>query len=175
MTENAINSYAEAIAAVAKAEGKSSVVEQELFAVVDALKSSDDLRATLADPGLPLSRRLQIIEDLLGGKASAATISVVSMLVANGRVNDLEAIAGAALSKSAEARGEAVAEVRSAVALSPDQISRLAAALKAKTQRDVTVRNIVDPSVVGGIVTQIGDTLLDGSVRTRLTQLREAF
>jgi len=68
-----------------------------------------------------------------------------------------------------------IAEVRSAVALSSEQISRLAEALKQQTNSDVSIRNIVDPSVVGGIVTQIGDTLLDGSVRTRLNQLREAF
>jgi len=175
MTENAINSYAEAVAAVARAEGKSSVVENELFAVVDALKGSAELRSTLSDAKLPVERRQQIVEDLLGDRASAATASLVSLIVANGRIADLEAIATAALSNSAASRGEAVAEVRSAVPLTEDQITRLAAALKAKTNRDVAVRNIVDPSVVGGIVTQIGDTLLDGSVRTRLTQLRDAF
>ena len=174
MTDS-INSYAEAITAVAAAEGKSSVVENELFGVVAALKASDDLRSTLGDSKLPLARRLQIVEDLLDGKTSTATTSLVSLIVANGRIADLEAIANAALAQSAGARGEAVAEVRSAVALTEDQIKRLATALKAKTNRDVTVRNIVDPSVVGGIVTQIGDTLLDGSVRSRLTQLREAF
>lgn len=175
MTDTLINSYAEAFAAVAKAEGKSSVVENELFAVVTALKSSDDLRRTLADAKLPVGRRQQIVEDLLAGKASGTTASLVSLLVANGRIGDLESIAATALAKTAASRGEAVAEVRSAVALTEDQLTRLAVALKAKTNRDVAIRNIVDPTVVGGIVTQIGDTLLDGSVRTRLTQLRDAF
>lgn len=170
-----INSYAEAIGAIAAAEGKTAAVENELFAFVRALQSSDELRSTLSDAKLPLERRLQLVDDLLEGKATTATSSIVSLLVSNGRVGDLEAIVDAALSRSAESRGESVAEVRSAVALTDDQINRLAAALKAKTHRDVAIRNIVDPTVVGGIVTQIGDTLLDGSVRTRLTQLRDAF
>jgi F-type H+-transporting ATPase subunit delta len=175
MTDTLINSYAEAIGAVAAAEGETTAVENELYAFVRALQSSDDLRSTLSDPKLPLARRLQVVEDLLGGASSTTTASIVSLLVTNGRVGDLEAIVDAALARSAESRGESVAEVRSAVALTDDQLTRLAAALKAKTNRDVAVRNIVDPSVVGGIVTQIGDTLLDGSVRTRLTQLRDAF
>ena len=175
MTDTHINSYAEAISAIAAAEGNTAAVENELFSFVRALQSSDELRATLSDPKLPLARRLQVVEDLLDGKASGTTASIVSLLVSNGRVGELEAIVDAALARSAESRGEAVAEVRSAVALTEDQLTRLAAALKAKTHRDVAVRNIVDPSVVGGIVTQIGDTLLDGSVRTRLTQLRDAF
>lgn len=175
MTDTLINSYAEAIAAVAKAEGKSSVVENELYSVAAAIASSDELRTKLSDTSLPVALRLQVLEDLLGAKANPTTVSLVSLLVANGRVGDIDAIVSAAGVRSAEARGEAVAEVRSAVPLTDDQLSRLAAALKAKTNRDVAIRNIVDPSVVGGIVTQIGDTLFDGSVRTRLTQLRDAF
>jgi F-type H+-transporting ATPase subunit delta len=175
MTETSITSYAEAISAIAAAESSTTVVENELFAFVRALQSSDELRTTLSDPKLPTARRLQLVEDLLGDKASATTASIVSLLVANGRIGDIEAIVDAALDRSAESRGESVAEVRSAVALTDDQIARLGAALKAKTNRDVSIRNIVDPTVVGGIVTQIGDTLFDGSVRTRLTQLRDAF
>jgi F-type H+-transporting ATPase subunit delta len=68
-----------------------------------------------------------------------------------------------------------VAMVRSAVALTDDQKRRLQAALVKATGQDVDLKVIVDPSVVGGVVTQIGDTVFDGSVRSRLLQLREAF
>ncbi len=79
------------------------------------------------------------------------------------------------MQRSAAQKGEVVAEVRSAVALTDDQIARLAEALKTRTQLDVTVKNVIDPTVMGGVVTQIGDSVLDGTVRTRLNQLREAF
>ena len=61
------------------------------------------------------------------------------------------------------------------LALTDDQQSRLVAALKKAHGADIDVKVQVDPSVVGGIVTQIGDTVMDGTVRTRLAQLREAF
>lgn len=175
MSESSITAYASAIASVARAEGIARVVEDELFRVARALGANDELRASLADASIPLERRTSIIEDLLGGKATTTTVSVVTLLVANDRVGQLAAIVDEFVSQSAGARGEAVAEVRSAVPLSDDQKARLAAALKAQTQLDVTIRNVIDPTVIGGIVTQIGDTLLDGSVRSRLTQLREAF
>ena len=79
------------------------------------------------------------------------------------------------MQRSAASAGETVAEVRSAVALSDEQLRQLTEALSARTNRRITVRNIVDPTVLGGIVTTIGDSVLDGSVRTRLNQLREAF
>lgn len=175
MSDPVISAYAEAMVAVAAAEGSVSEVEDELFRFARAVESNDELRTTLGDPHLPADRRSQIVEDLLDGKASPATRSLASLLIANDRVGLLGQIVDRFIQRSAGTRGELVAEVRSAVALSDDQKSRLAAALTASHGTDVTVRNVIDPSVVGGVVTQVGDTLLDGSVRTRLTQLRDAF
>lgn len=175
MSETSITSYANAVLAIAQAEGDLAGLEGELTSFLAALGASPELRSTLADASLPAARRSQVIEDLLAGKASTATTSALSLIVANGRIGDLDGIVAEVIERSAAARGESVAEVRSAVPLTDDQKTRLAAALKQSTNRDVAIRNIVDPSVVGGIVTQIGDTLLDGSVRSRLTQLRESF
>ena len=98
-------------------------------------------------------------------------------MVGTGRVRDLPDDRRPAARRSPPRRGEqVVAEVRSAVALTDDQKARLAAALKASAPAsDVDVVVVVDPTVLGGIVTQIGDTVIDGSVRPRLTQLRESF
>ena len=175
MTDTHINSYAEAISAIAAAEGNTAAVENELFSFVRALQSSDELRATLSDPKLPLARRLQVVEDLLDGKATRTTVSFASMLVSVGRIGDLSAISEELANRAAAANGQTVAEVRSAVPLTDAQIAQLAQALRARTDIDVTVRNVVDPTVMGGIVTRIGDSVIDGSVRTRLNQLREAF
>jgi F-type H+-transporting ATPase subunit delta len=75
----------------------------------------------------------------------------------------------------AQGEGKAVAEVRSAIELSDEQQSRLADALATATGKDVEVKVIVDPSVLGGLIAQVGDTVIDGSVRHRLDQLRESF
>jgi len=77
--------------------------------------------------------------------------------------------------KVAGERGAAYAEVRSAVPLSDDQKSRLAAALSESVGRQVAVRVTIDPTVMGGLVTQIDDTVIDGSLRRRLNQMRETL
>jgi F-type H+-transporting ATPase subunit delta len=175
MSDNRITAYADAAYSIARAEGNLAEVEDELFRLGRVLESSDELRSTLTDPHLPAVRRQQIVEDLLEGRATQTTVAIVSMVVGAGRAADLPKIAQELVQRGASDRGEAVAEVRSAVPLTEEQISRLAVALKARTNLDVTVKNIVDPTVMGGVVTQIGDSVLDGSVRTRLNQLREAF
>jgi F-type H+-transporting ATPase subunit delta len=75
---------------------------------------------------------------------------------------------------AAEANKE-VAEVRSAVPLTSDQRERLAKALGLATGKQIEVKVVVDPSVLGGVVAQVGDTVIDGSVRTRLDQLKHAL
>lgn len=170
-----VTNYAQAMLAVAEAEGVTEDVADELFRFARALDGNDELRSALTDQRIEAARRQQIVEDLLGGKASPTTVGLVSMAVGAGRAGDLSKIADRVVDLSASARGRDVALVRTAVALTDDQQSRLVAALKKAHGADIDVKVQVDPSVVGGIVTQIGDTVMDGTVRTRLAQLREAF
>ena len=169
------NLYADAFFTLIQAEGNANEVTDELFRFSQTVEGSEELRQALTDPHIEVSRRQQIVEDLLGGKATPLTTSLVSMVVANGRVRELPEIVDRLLNRSAAAGEKVVAQVRSAVELSDDQKSRLAAALTQSTGQQVEVVVVVDPSVLGGIVTQIGDTVIDGSVRQRLSQLRESF
>lgn len=170
-----ITSYAEALRTMAAAEGRGPDFESEMTQVATAVRSSDELRAALADTNLPASRRQQIVEDLLQGQASPLAVAAVSMIVGAGRAGDLARIADRVVELGAIDRGHTLAEVRTAVPLDAGQQQRLAAALNQATGKDVELKVVIDPSVVGGLVTQIGDQIIDGSVRSRLHQLRDAF
>ncbi|HVR32946.1 MAG TPA: ATP synthase F1 subunit delta [Acidimicrobiia bacterium] len=168
-----IAGYASAAFALASAEGELDRVEQELFAVGTAVETSPELRDALTNPALPLERKERIVRDVVGAHASRVTVNLVSMFIAQGRGGDLPEIAAALTETRAAAAGKAVAEVRSAVPLDEATIARLAAALEHKTGRPVEIKAIVDPSVLGGIVTRVGDTVIDGSVARRLRSLRQ--
>ncbi len=175
MADDRTVAYAEALFGVARAEGTLGEVEDELFRFSQTLQGSDELRDALTDPSIPASRRQQIVEDLLGGKASTTTVALVSMVVGTGRSRELPTIIRQLVEMSAAEANKEVAEVRSAVALTDDQRKRLAEALGEATGKQVEVKVVVDPSVMGGIVAQVGDTVIDGSVRSRLDKLKNAF
>lgn len=175
MTESRTTAFAEGLIAIAAAEGDLDAVTEELQILGDAVTADDQLRSTLSDPRLPSERRAQVVEDLLTDKASPSTVALASMIVSIGRGADLPEIVSEMARVIAAGRGAVVAEARSAVAMTDEQLSRLAEALSAKLGHSVNVRNVIDESVVGGVVTQIGDEVIDGTVRTRLNQLREAF
>jgi len=169
------DAYASALLEIAKAEGSLSRVEDELFKVARTLEGNEQLLSTLTDKSIPVERRQGIVEDLFKKKASPVTTALVSFVVTAGRGKDLPAIIDKLVAQAAEERDEAVAEVRTVIPLNADQQTRMAAALSQATGKRVSVKVIVDPTVLGGVIARIGDTVIDGSIRHRLDQLREQF
>jgi F-type H+-transporting ATPase subunit delta len=165
--------YAQALLEVARAEGRLPEVEDDLFRFARTLESSDDLRLALTDPSLPVERRIAVIEELTGGKALQASTALLSMIVAAGQAAELPVIVDRFVELAAAERKREVAEVRSAIPLDATQTERLAAALGRATGKVVEVKVIVDPTVMGGIVARVGDTVIDGSVRHRLELMKE--
>ena len=165
--------YAQALLEVARAEGHVGAVEDDLFRFARTFETSDDLRSALTDPQLPVDRRIALIDELMGGKALGTSTALVSMLVATGQGGDLPAVIDRFLELAASERQHEVAEVRSAIPLDEKQQQRLAEALGKATGKNVEVKVIVDESVLGGLVARVGDTVIDGSVRHRLDQLKE--
>ncbi len=167
-----IEGYARALFEVARAEGTLDEVEDELFRFARSYESSDALRNALTDEHIPAEKRQAIVEDLLGGKTTTTTIQLVSMVVGSGRSRDIPAIVDSLVARASSAKQLDVAEVRTAVALTDDQQARLKAALENATGKSINLKTVVDPSVVGGVVATIGDTVIDDTVRTRIEQLK---
>lgn len=172
MSDARIEGYARAVFEIARAEGTLDEVEDELFRFARSYESSDALRNALTDEMVPADRRQGIVESLLGGKATATTMQLVSMVVGAGRGRDLPEIIDSLVARASDAKDLAVAEVRSAVALTDDQQNRLRAALANATGRQVNLKVVIDPSILGGLVATVGDTVIDGSVRSRVEQLK---
>jgi F-type H+-transporting ATPase subunit delta len=171
MADVRIDGYARAMFEVARAEGTLDEVEDELFRFARSFESNDELRSTLTDEMIPAERRQAIVESLLGN-ATSTTTQLVSMVVGVGRGRDLPAIIDSLVSRASSAKQLEVAEVRSAVPLTDDQQDRLKAALANATGKQLNLKVVVDPSVLGGIVATVGDTVIDGSVRTRIDQMK---
>lgn len=172
MSDARIQGYARALFEIARAEGTLDEVEDELFRFARSYESSEELRNALTDEQVPAEKRQAIVEDLLGGKATSTTTQLVSMVVGSGRSRELPAIVDQLVQRAAGSKELSVAEVRTAVALSDDQQARLKAALENATGKSVSLKTVVDPSVLGGVVATIGDTVIDDTVRTRIDQLK---
>jgi F-type H+-transporting ATPase subunit delta len=175
MSDKQIEGYARALFEVARAEDLADRVGDELFRFARTVDASSDLRSALTDPGSVGEAKTRIVAELLEAKAHPVTTRLVTMLVEAGRARDLGRIVDRFIAIAGEQGQAAVAEVRVAAPISEEQRTRLASVLSAAKGRPVDVKVIVDPSVLGGVVTTIGDEVIDGSVKRRLDQLRASL
>jgi F-type H+-transporting ATPase subunit delta len=170
-----VDHYASALWSIAGAEADPSAAADEIFRAAQGLSGHAELIETLGDPRIPGERKQGIVDDILSGHASKVTVAAMSLIVGVGQAKNLGAIASRVAELAADAEGEVVAEVRAAIELDAGQIERLTAALSAATGKRVQVKAVVDPSVIGGLVAKVGDTVLDGSVQHRFSELREQW
>ncbi len=168
-----VGGYAQAIFAVAEAEGVLETVEDELFRFGKIVARQGDLREALTDPALPADRKKAMLRELLGDKANPHTVSILSFLVDQGKARELGHIIEELARLAAERRSRAVAEVHTAIPLDGDRRERLAEALGTATGKQVELKALVDPSVIGGVFARVGDQVIDGTIRRRLELARE--
>jgi F-type H+-transporting ATPase subunit delta len=174
VADQRIEGYARGFFEIARGEGQLERVENELLTIARTFETARELRSSLTDPQLPLDRKQGVIDQLLGGRAAALTVGLIQLLVSQNRVTDLPDIAIAVASVAAASREKELAEVRSAVPLDDATIERLTAALARATGKQVEVKVILDPAVIGGIVARVGDTVIDGSIAKRIDSVRQA-
>jgi F-type H+-transporting ATPase subunit delta len=173
VADRLIHGYATALFEAAKAEGDLETVEDELFRFGRVLQSRGDLLMVLTDATIEAGRRQGLVEEILGGRVSKQTVALISFVVGAGRAGSLVEIVDELVSLAAAERRKAVAEVTSAVPLDGGQQERLSRALSRVTGRDVEVRVVVDPDVIGGLTARVGDQVIDGTVRSQLQRMRD--
>ncbi|MHB8244681.1 MAG: ATP synthase F1 subunit delta [Acidimicrobiales bacterium] len=150
-------------------------IEDELFRFARIAEQHMSLRAALSAPQTPLEARLRVLKDLLGKKVKAEALELLGYVLRCGRARDLVGAVDYLVELAAAERGRRVADVRAAVELNADERKRLTKALSTRTRRAVELRVVIDPSVIGGLGVSVGDTVIDGTLRHRLEQLRDSL
>lgn len=147
-------------------------LSDELLSVADLVASNHELQLTLGSKLVTADRKVALLERLLSGKVSAAAIAVANQLVSYARGRRFESALREAARTAADEIGCDLATVTVAAPLSAEQQARLARALERTAGRTVKITTVIDPSVIGGIRVQIADDVIDGSIRSRLDDLR---
>jgi F-type H+-transporting ATPase subunit delta len=163
------------IRAAAEAAPARTAVDVELFAFLQAATTDAELELALGSKLGDDSAKAGIVTALLEGKAHATTIAILRHLVQQPRGRRVRPLIEAAADIVADQAGSEVATVTAAAPLSPAQRKRLEDGLTASRGRSFRVQVVVDPSIIGGLRVRIGDEVVDGTVASRLQDLKLAL
>jgi F-type H+-transporting ATPase subunit delta len=170
-----IRGFAERVFEHLEDQGDVDAIEDELFRLARIMEGQSELRGALSSTAMALSARLSLLSDLLGTKVRKETMGLVGYVLRAGRGRDVVGALNYLVDLAAAERGRRLARVRAAVELDENTRGRLAEALGLRMRRPVELRIVVDPSLLGGLDIEVGDTVIDGTVRHRLEQLRDTI
>ncbi|MFD0582164.1 F0F1 ATP synthase subunit delta [Dactylosporangium darangshiense] len=165
----------DALLSAADRAGELADVEDELFRFSQIVSGDPRLAGALSDSTSPMSSRVELVGDLLKGKAKPATLGLARLAVAGFGGRGFDSSVNRLVELAAAKRDQSVAYVTTAVPLSDAEEERLAARLAGLYGRGVSVKVDVDPRIIGGMRVKVGSDLYDGTVSRRLAEAKTAL
>ena len=168
--------YAKALILIGQEDGRAEQYNAELESVVGLFNSQKDFETALTNPLYNKNDRKRVLQAVLTATdLSVIMKSFLNLLFDKGRIGFLREIASYYKDLADELKGVVKASIVSATALSSDAVAKIKEALSKKVGKNIVLKVEQDPSLIGGVVTKIGDLVLDGSVKTQLMNLRETL
>ncbi len=168
--------YAKALFSLAVDSGRVEAWSDSLSLLASALRGAPDLAAIVADPLHGREQRSAIAEQLARAvKLEDAPTNLLRLLADRNRLDRLPDVLRAFGELADHQLGRLRARVTSAVALEDGAVQALARRLSELTRQTVLLERSVEPSLLGGVVAQVGSVVYDGSVRTQLDDLKRSL
>jgi F-type H+-transporting ATPase subunit delta len=174
MSENRIaKRYSKSLFDLCQSKGVTDAVYNDLMEFVAVLKENRQLTSTLKSPIVKQEQKSNILANLFGN-FNPETTSFLTFVTAKKREANLLAIASDFINLYNDGKGIAFATVTSAIPLSSEALDKIKSMLGDKMEnKSIELENIIDPTVIGGMVIRFGDNLLDMSISKELKDLRQ--
>jgi len=167
--------YAKATLKLAISQSKTKDVNNDMLLISQTINENDVLQSFLNNPILKADAKLHVMHSLFDSKINSITQGVLKLLVANKRVALLPFVAKQYINLFDKLQGIETAKVTTAIPLTDTLKEKVLIKVKELTNKEVSVKNIVDPTIIGGFILQIGDKQFDASITGKLNDLRSNF
>ena len=166
------NRYAEALFQIGEEENKTDNLYNELKEVSSLMNTNKDLNNVMKSPLVSKKEKIQLIDTLFAGKVDNDLKNFLKILIEKGRITSINAIGETYKELLNEKNNILEGYVISAVPMNDEKIKELETELSKKYNKNITLENKVDKSVLGGVLVRLGNTEIDGTIKTRLNGLK---
>jgi len=167
-----ISYYARSIFNMARAGGDLEKAEKDFGDLVKLVEENLELKKFLQDPTITIQKRLDSTLKILKDVKDQSVIGTISILAIFDKLDEIEDIYEEFKALVSDLKKKVYVEVLSAVDLDDATLGGIKRAVDRRTELDVRIKNIKDPSVVGGIIIKIGDRVIDLSLKGKLDDLK---
>ena len=174
-TEIVADKYSSAMLELAQEQGNLVTTEENLLYVASVLNEQPELVGFINNPIVEADAKISLLGKVFGTAVEKTVLHFMYVMVKRGRYRYLQGTIRAFIKKSREARGILEAIVTVAEPLTDTLRDDVQAKLQAMTGKDVIVSVRQDPRIMGGIIIQIGDKRIDGSIARRLDELKKTL
>ncbi len=163
--------YAKAILEIAQAQSVALEVSQDMTLIANTINGNFELNTFIQNPTLKTIIKYNAISGVFS-TANSVTKSLFQLLLENKRFEILEAIALEYKTLFDEVNGIEVADVTTAIAMDREIEEKVLVKIATLSNKKITIKNIIDPSIIGGFILRIGDNQFNASVANRLQVLK---
>ncbi len=165
--------YAKALLGAAeKASATGSVLEELDSLVDDVLDRFPEFEIVIGSPRLSPNEKSQLLDRVLAGRASDGLLVFLKVVCQHERLDCLRQIRRELCRQYNASRNRVEVEVTTARELPDDLRQKIVDRIRERLQCDVELASHIDESLIGGLVVRVGDTVVDGSIRNKLIQMR---
>ncbi|MBI5966475.1 MAG: ATP synthase F1 subunit delta [Deltaproteobacteria bacterium] len=168
--------YARALLDIGRQEGNYEVLGKDLQKIADLLKENRELKGILLSAAYPAATRKAIVRAIgqpLG--LSKSTVDFIELLIDRERMDHFAEIVRSYESLCDGICGRIRATLVTAVGLPPELVRLIKAQLESKIGKEVVLSVEENPSLIGGVLTRIGNVIYDGSLKTQLLRVKESL
>ncbi len=167
--------YAKATLDLAKEKGLTDEINKDMKLIASTISENDELSLMIKNPIIKSGIKKEVLNKIFGSKVNPISIELIKLLIENKRLELLEFVAKQYNIIYDQLKGIEIAQVTTAIPLTKKLEEKILAKVKSIVGKEISLNNIVDPSITGGFILRVGDKQLDSSVTGMLNTMLKDF
>ncbi|MFL0195547.1 F0F1 ATP synthase subunit delta [Clostridium sp. WILCCON 0269] len=165
--------YALALYQIAEEKGKIEEYLEELNDVADLINDNVELLGFMEHPEISTSAKKEALTNVLQGKINEDILSFLLVLIDKGRINELHGKLREMGRIYLEKNNTVIAKVKTVIPLEDDEREALVEKLKKKFNKEVLIKEELDPGIIGGVYVEVDNVVIDGTIKSKLSEMKK--